>query len=352
MSIKKNNRRIKFADLNMFTRQLYTLQKAGLPMLMSLQAIRDQTESIVFRDVINSVAEKIEGGSSLSEALAMFPGIFNPVYVNMVHSGEVSGKLEHILERLATLGEHDEKIRLHIQSAMRYPLIVVVTLIMGFIFLILFVVPKFTSIFAKFETALPLPTQLLLLIYNTIVHFWWMVLIVIGLSSFFFFKFVQTQKGRFMRDKFLLRLPVFGPMIQKISLSRFCRIISTLLKSGVPILTILELVKGTTDNTVIAEAIEKIKVSVNDGKGMLAPMKASGLFPPVVTQMVSVGEETGKLDELLVHVADYYDSQVEYTINNLVAMIEPILIIFLGSTVLFLALGIFMPMWSLMKLFK
>jgi len=235
---------------------------------------------------------------------------------------------------------------------MRYPLIVVATLILGFIFLILFVVPKFTNMFAKFDTALPLPTQMLLLIYNTIVHFWWVVLIILGLCSFAFLKFVQTRKGRFIRDKILLRLPVFGPMIQKISLSRFCRITSTLLKSGVPILTILDLVKGTSENTVIAEAIENIKNSVNDGKGMLAPMKASGLFPPVVTQMVYVGEETGKLDELLVHVADYYDSQVEYTINNLVSLIEPILIIFLGSTVLFLALGIFMPMWSLMKLFK
>ncbi|HOY09048.1 MAG TPA: type II secretion system F family protein [Candidatus Omnitrophota bacterium] len=352
MGVKRNHQRVKFADLNMFTRQLYTLKKAGLPMLLSLQAIRDQTENLVFRDVIKNVAEKIEGGSSLSEALAMFPAVFNSIYVNMVRSGEVAGKLEHILERLATLGEHDEKIRLHIQSAMRYPLIVVVTLIMGFVFLILFVVPKFTNMFAKFDTALPLPTQMLLLIYNMIVHFWWMVLIVVGLLSFAFFKIVQTRQGRLMRDKALLRLPVFGSMLQKISLSRFCRITSTLLKSGVPILTILDLVKGTSGNTVIAEAIENIKNSVNDGKGMLAPMKASGLFPPVVTQMVSVGEETGKLDELLVHVADYYDSQVEYTINNLVSMIEPVLIIFLGSTVLFLALGIFMPMWSLMKLFK
>ncbi len=352
MGILKRAPRVKFAELNMFTRQLFTLQRAGLPMLMSLHAIRDQSESVMFRDVISRVAGKIEAGSSLSEALAMFPSVFNSIYVNMVHSGEVAGKLEHILERLATLGEHDEKVRLHIKSAMRYPLIVVATLIMGFVFLVLFVVPKFTNMFAKFDTALPLPTQLLLLIYNTIVHFWWVVLIILGLCFFAFLKFVQTRKGRFIRDKVLLRLPVFGPMIQKISLSRFCRITSTLLRSGVPILTILDLVKGTSENSVIAEAIENIKNSVNDGKGMLAPMKASGLFPPVVTQMVSVGEETGKLDELLVHVADYYDSQVEYTINNLVSMIEPILIIFLGSTVLFLALGIFMPMWSLMKLFK
>ena len=352
MGIKKDSRRVKFSDFNMFTRQLYTLQRAGLPMLMSLQAIRDQTESLILKDVIHKVAQKIESGASLSEALALFPGVFSSIYVNMVRSGEVSGKLEHILDRLATLGEHDEKIRLHINSAMRYPLIVVVTLIIGFISLILFVVPKFTNIFAKFDTALPLPTQLLLVIYNSIVHFWWLGIIVIGLLSFAFFHFVKTPRGRFLWDKFLLRMPVFGPMILKISLSRFCRITSTLLKSGVPILTILELVKGTSENTVIAGAIEKIKVSVNDGKGMLAPMKASGLFPPVVTQMVYVGEETGKLDELLVHVADYYDSQVEYTINNLVAMIEPVLIIFLGSTVLFLALGIFMPMWSLMKLFK
>ena len=352
MGIKQDTRRVRFSDFNMFTRQLYTLQRAGLPMLMSLQAIQDQTESAVLKEVIRTVAQKIEGGASLSESLAQFPAVFSPIYVNMVRSGEVSGKLEHILERLATLGEHDEKIRLHIKSAMRYPLIVVITLIVGFISLILFVVPKFTSIFAKFGKALPLPTQMLLLIYNSIVHFWWLVLILGGLALFAFFHFVKTPRGRFLWDKFLLKVPVFGPMLQKISLSRFCRIMSTLLKSGVPILTILELVKGTSENSVIAAAIENIKVSVNDGKGMLAPMKASGLFPPVVTQMVYVGEETGKLDELLVHVADYYDSQVEYTINNLVAMIEPVLIIFLGSTVLFLALGIFMPMWSLMKLFK
>ncbi len=352
MAAKKDTRRVKFSDLNMFTRQLYTLQRAGLPMLMSLHAIRDQTGNEVLKDVVDQVAQRIESGSSLSEALSSYPRIFSSIYVNMVRSGEVSGKLDQILDRLATLGEHDEKIRMHIKSAMRYPLIVVVTLIVGFVSLVLFVVPKFTNIFSKFDTALPLPTQLLLLIYNSIVHYWWLVIILVGLASFAFFHYVRTPHGKYVCDRIFLRVPIFGSMIQKISLSRFCRITSTLLKSGVPILTILDLVKGTSDNAVIAQAIERIRISVNDGKGMLDPMKASGLFPPVVTQMVSVGEETGKLDELLIHVADYYDAQVEYTINNLVSLIEPVLIVFLGSTVLFLALGIFMPMWSLMKLFK
>ena len=350
--VRKSRHRVKFSDLNMFTRQLYTLQKAGLPMLGSLYAIRDQSGNATMEEVVDQIAKRIESGSKLSEAMENYPLVFSPVYISMVRSGEISGRLSEILDRLASLGEHDEKVQMHIKSAMRYPIIVVVSLIVGFISLILFVVPKFTDLFGRYDAALPLPTQALVLIYTMITTYWWLALILIGVAFFGTLKFVSTPFGRMTADKVILRVPVFGPLLLKISLSRFCRITSTLLTSGVPILQILDLVKDVVGNVYISSAVVNIRQSVNDGKGMLAPMRASGLFPPVVTQMVAVGEETGKLDELLTHVSDYYDSQIDYTINNLVSLIEPILILFLGGTVLFIALGIFMPMWGLMKVFK
>ena len=199
--------------------------------------------------------------------------------------------------------------------------------------------PRFVDLFARFETRLPLPTQMLLAIYYAIVHFWWAILLALIVVGFVAGRFVATPYGRYQRDRVLLRIPVFGALFLKISLSRFCRVTATLLKSGIPILQILDLSRAGAGNVVIARAIERIRNSVNDGKGMLEPMKASRLFPPVVTQMVAVGEETGKLDELLSHVADYYDSQVEYAISNLVSLIEPILIIFLGGAVLFMPWG-------------
>ncbi len=345
-------RRVKFSELNMFTRLLFTLQKAGLPMLASLRAIQEQTSNRHFKEIIGEIATNIEGGTTLSSVLEKYPHVFNNLYTNMVKSGESSGRLPEVLERLTVLGEHEEAMRLRIKAAMRYPTIVVVAIVIAFTVLITFVVPRYESMFSKFETDLPLPTQILLGLNYAVTKFWWVSLIVIGLLIVLIRKFLKTTKGAYWWSRLQLKLPVFGSLLLKLSMSRFCRITGTLLRSGVPILQILDLVSQSMGNAVISRTIKDIKESVNDGKGMSDPMKMSGVFPPVVIQMVAAGEETGKLDELLTHVSDYYDSQIDYTINNLVSLIEPLLILVLGCAVLMMALGIFMPMWNLMDLFQ
>ncbi|MBL7210449.1 MAG: type II secretion system F family protein [Candidatus Omnitrophica bacterium] len=345
-------RKISFSDLNMFTRQLATLQKAGLPILSSLKALREQAVNKAFREIIGQILRDIEGGSSLSSALSRHPKVFNALYVNMVNSGETGGMLDQVLERLADLGEHDEKIRLRIKTATRYPVIVVVAMIIGFLVLITVVVPRFSKIYGQFTTALPLPTQILLWIQYAVSKFWWLLLLIIVALILSFNKFINTKQGRFLWDSFKLKVPVFGPLVLKLSMSRFSRLTGTLMHSGVPILKILELSAGGAGNVIISRVIDNIRASVNEGKGMTEPMKVSGIFPPVVVQMVSAGEETGKVDELLLHVSDYYDAQAEYTISNLTSLIEPILILVLGSGVLFMAMGIFLPMWNVMNLFK
>ncbi|MFA5089078.1 MAG: type II secretion system F family protein [Candidatus Omnitrophota bacterium] len=344
--------RIGFSDVNMFTRQLYTLQKAGVPLLGSLTALTEQTTNRNFKKVIQQVARDIETGSSFAVALERHPRVFNPLYINMIKSGEVSGRLAEVLERLASLGEHEEIIGLRIQAAFRYPLFVVISIVFGFLILTTFVMPRFAKVYSHFATALPLPTQILLGIHDVMIRFWWLLILGMILLAFLFQKFIQTKRGRFWWDAFKLKIPVLGPLLNKLIMSRFSRITGTLMCSGVPILQILELASDSVGNVVIARTIDNIKISVNEGRGMLEPMKLSGIFPPAVTQMVAVGEETGKIDELLIFVSEYYDAQIDHTINNLVSLVEPILIFILANVVLFMALGIFLPMWNLINLFK
>lgn len=344
--------KVKFSDLNMFTRQLATLQKAGLPILLSLSALREQAQNKVFKEVIAQITRDIESGSNLSGALERYPRIFNSLYINMVASGEASGRLDQVLERLATLREHDQSIRLRIKSSTRYPIIVVIAMIVGFVVLTTLVVPRYAKIYERYTAALPLPTQILLGINYAVTKLWWL-LIILGTTFYLFFKqYINTKIGRVSWDSLKLKVPVFGPLVLNLSISRFTRITGTLMRSGIPILKILDIAAGSTGNEIVSKAIINIRNNVMEGKGMSEPMKISGLFPPIVTQMVSVGEETGKLDELLIHVANYYDEQVDYTINNLTSLIEPILIFVLGLVVLFMALGIFLPMWNLMNIFK
>jgi len=345
-------RGVKFAELNIFTRQLFTLQKAGLPLLSGLDAIREQTPNETLKEIVECIRRDVEGGLSLSAALEKHPKVFNALYVNMVKAGEISGRLPEILERLANLGEHEEKIKMRIKTAVRYPMIVIGGIVLAFFVLISLVVPRYKELYSRFGSDLPLPTKMLIGIHGAVTEFWWLTIIVVGVLAFVFVRAINTKAGRLAWDSLKLKLPVFGPLLQKIILSRFCRLTGVLIRSGVPILQIIDLGVESAQNMVVAKTLGDIKQSVNEGNGMLEPMKASGLFPPVVTQMVSVGEETGKLDDLLLHVSDYYDSNIDYTIENLVALIEPILILILGVFVTFMALGVFLPMWNLMNLFK
>jgi len=244
------------------------------------------------------------------------------------------------------------KTRMKIKAATRYPMIALGVLCLGFLIIITFVIPRFATLYDKFNSPLPLPTRILININIVIKDFWYLVILVLGGLTVSFKWFIKSKIGRRLWDKFKLNVPIFGPLVSMLEMSRFTRVTAILIKSGVPILQILDLVAVSLKNSIIAQEIQKIKESVRQGQRMSEPMKISGLFPPVVIQMVAIGEQSGRVDELLFNAADYYDREIGYIINNLTTYIEPILIFILASMVLIMALGIFMPMWNLIKVIK
>ncbi|MFH1645584.1 MAG: type II secretion system F family protein [Candidatus Omnitrophota bacterium] len=342
---------VSISEVSMFTRQFASLQKAGLPVLASLDALKDQIENVVLRKIIGQVSKDIESGMALSTALEKHPKAFNEIYVSMLRAAEVSGALDETLERLAIVGEKDAQIKRQIKTATRYPIIVVCSIIIGFLVLITVVVPRFANLYSQFQTALPLPTRLLIWVNLAVTKFGLYTAFLLVLTAFLFRKFVKTSRGRQWLDNLKLKIPVFGKLILELSMSRFARVTGILMRSGVPILKILELASASSGNIIISQALDNVQNNVSAGKGMAEPMKFSGLFPSAVTRMVAVGEETGKTDEMMMHVADYYEAQSNYKITNLTTLIEPILILVLGSVVLLMALGIFLPMWNMMRLF-
>ncbi len=350
--IRKFLNRVSQEELIVFTRQLSTLQRAGVAILVSLDSISEQVNNPYFKKIIEGITNDIESGKSFSDALSKFPSIFSNIYINMIRSGEAAGMLDDVLDKLANLLEYEQDIKMKVKQAIRYPMLVMITLSIAFPVLVLFVVPKFSALFARFNTELPLPTRILIGLHFLLSHYWYLIILAIAILVIAFRKFIHTPSGRYAWDSVKLKAPVFGQLLSKITLSRFSRMTSLLSSSGIPILNTLEIVKGSVGNMVIADSINNIIEGIGQGKGIAEPMKLSGLFPGIVVQMVKIGEETGRMNELLLNVADYYDSQVDYTVKNLTVLIEPILIFVLGIMVLIMALGIFMPMWNLISVFK
>lgn len=344
--------RAKFEDVVLFNRQMFTLLKAGLPLLSGLEAVGEQTNSTVLKAAISTMKIDVEGGLSFSEALAKHPKIFSSVYISMVKAGESSGLLDDIMERLAGMGEYEIEAMSKIKSAVRYPIIAAIFLISAFIGLVVGIVPSFEKIFNQFNVELPLPTRLLIGAKVVICDYWHIAIAVAIGAIVLFIRFINTPFGRDKWDLFKLKVPVFGPLFLKMSMSRFAKTTAVLISTGVPMLQTLDLVADTVENSIIAKGVRNIKEGVNAGKGLAEPMKISRLFTPMVIQMVAIGEETGKLDELLVKVSEHYDQQTDYTIKNLTALIEPLLIFALGMVVLFVALGMFLPLWNLISIFR
>jgi len=345
-------RRFKQSDVNAFTRELYTLTRAGLTILASLEVIGEQDRNPVLKKIVEGLIQSIRGGASISDSLQRYPKIFSVLYVNMIRAGEVSGRLEQILERLIFLGEAEEKLQMRVKSALRYPSIVLIALVLAFLFLTNFIIPRFAVLFTQSGVTLPLPTRILLGIHDVMAHYGLIVFGIVITLGVFLFKFLKTPAGKLLKDRTMLKIPVLGPLVLKAEMSRFARIMALLIQSGIPALRGLEIAAGSADNEVVSGAINKIRVSVTEGTSMTEPMKTSGIFPPSVVRMVRVGEETGKIDELLLRVSDYYDMQVDYTVTNLMVLIEPMLIVVLGGMVFVLALGMFLPMWNMIKVFQ
>ena len=348
----KKTGRVKLDEINFFTRQLYSLQKAGLPLLAGLEAISLQTKNQYFKFVIQEITREISGGLSLSAALEKHKGVFGDVYISMVRAAESGGMMVEVLERLTELIEQEMDTRARINAAVRYPMIAFFVLCVGFFIVVTFVIPRFAAVYSKFDAALPLPTRILIGVNLVISKYWLLFILVTGAAVFGLIHFIRTKRGRYLWDNFKLKIYIIGPLLNMLIMSRFARVTAILMKSGVPILEILGLSASTAGNVIVAKAIEHIKQSVSQGKGMSEPMKISTLFPPVVIQMVAIGEQTGKVDSLLLGVADYYDRETAYMIKNLTTYIEPMLILILAVMVLVMALGIFMPMWNLIRVFK
>jgi type IV pilus assembly protein PilC len=339
--------RIKLKEVAVFSRQFATMINAGLTLLRSLSILADQTSNKELARIIGEVRRDVERGSSLSVALAKHPKAFSRLYVAMVRSGETGGSLDTVLLRLATTIEKQVELRRKVKSAMTYPIVVGIIVVLILMAMLIFVVPMFKGMYADLNAKLPLPTLILLTMSNIIKKFFPLVLVAAGFGVWSLKRYVATPGGRRRLDAFKLKAPVFGQLAHKTALARFSRSLAALVRAGVPILDALEIVAETAGNTIVAEAVADTQAAVKSGESLARPLEAHPVFPPMVVQMIAVGEETGALDELLEKIADFYDSEVEATVDALTSLIEPLLIVVMGISVGGMVIALYMPMFSI-----
>lgn len=344
--------RVKQKDVAVFSRQFATMINSGLPLLRAMTILAEQTENPTLADIANQVRIDIEKGSSLSAALAKHPKAFNRLYVSMVKAGELGGVLDSVLLRLADTIEKQVELRRKIKSAMTYPAVVAVLVVVIVSAMLLFVIPMFEGIYKELGGSLPLPTQVLINISKVVRKIWYLF-VVAGVGGVFAFRrWIGTEKGRQTWDAMKLRAPVFGPLVRKTALARFARTFSALVRSGVPILESLDIVADTSGNHVVALGVKDTQAGVKGGEAIARRLENHPVFPPMVVQMMAVGEETGALDEMLDKIADFYDQEVEATVDALTSLIEPLLIVVMGAAVGGMVIALYMPMFNIIKLIK
>jgi len=337
--------RVKPKVLTTFTRQLATLVDAGLPLLRGLRVLEKQERNRTLKDILGELGLAIEGGSTFSEALAQHPKIFNRLFVNMVKAGELGGVLEVVLKRLAEFSEKAQKIKGKVKAAMFYPCAVLIVAIGILTLLMVFVIPRFRDVFAGMDMKLPWFTTFVLGISEVVKdHILQTMGVVAAVVVVFLVIINKTKLGRLIWDKFKLKVPVLGPVVSKVSIGRFTRTLGTLVSSGVPILQALTIVKETSGNVIIANAINSVHESVKEGETITAPLEGSGVFPPMVVSMVDVGEQTGALPEMLLRIADNYDEEVDNAVAAMTSLLEPIMIIFLAVIVGSIVIAMFLPL--------
>jgi len=340
-------KKVRRKDLLIFTQELHTLVRAGFPLDRSLAVLGQLAESPAMSEVIQDVLKEVKGGKSFSEALAKHPGVFPKVYISMVKAGEASGVLEDILTRLSSYLETSENLRSYIISAMVYPVLLSVVGLASVIVLTLFVVPKFTAIFQDMGVPLPLPMAFLKGVSTFLTYYWWAAIIAIGLAVIYFKRFRESSEGRLKWDRWMLRVPLVGAVLRKIEVARFSRSLGTLLHGGVPLLQSMTIVREIIANQSIAITIEPIRNGIKKGEGITQPMKQSGVFPPLAMHLIEVGEESGKLDAMLVQVADVYDVEVRNSIKNLISFFEPALILVMGVIIGTIVVSMLMAIFSI-----
>ena len=346
----KLGKKIKLGELVLFSRQLATMIDSGIPLVQGLEILTEQVEHKDFKQIIGEVKKDVSTGSGFYEALAKHPRAFSPLFVNMVKAGESSGTLADIMDRLATYLEKTDSLRRKVKAAMTYPIVVSIMAILITLVMMIKVIPVFKSMFSDFGGKLPLPTLMLISVSDFLIHFFfvWTGLIVIGVIALV--KFIKTEPGRVMFDRFKLNMPIFGTIIRKVAVSKFSRTLATLVKSGVPILSALEIVAKTAGNTIIEKAVLKVRGSIREGESLTEPLMHSKVFPPLVVRMISVGEQTGELEKMLTKIADFYDDQVDAAVSGITSLIEPLIIAFLGIVIGTIVICMFMPIFKLASL--
>lgn len=334
-------------DLVVFTRQFATMIDAGLPLVQCLDILSRQQPNRTFKKILSQVKESVESGSTFADALKKHPKAFDELYVNLVAAGEVGGILDTILNRLAAYIEKALKLKKQVKSAMTYPATIIGIAVVVIAVILIFVIPAFEKMFKDFGGALPMPTQVVINLSNFIQHY--ILVIIGGIVAFIFIvkRIYATPKGRDKMDAWALKLPIFGILIRKVAVAKFTRTLGTMISSGVPILDGLEIVAKTAGNKVVEKAIYKVRQSISEGKTIAEPLEKSGVFPAMVCQMIAVGEQSGAIDTMLNKIADFYDDEVDDAVANLTAMMEPLLMLFLGTTVGGLVIAMYLPIFKI-----
>lgn len=343
---------IRLEDKILFCRQVSTMLDAGVPILQALRIMRNQTSNKNIRVILVDVADRVEEGASLSEAFSHYPRFGGTLFYNIVKVGEETGTLDSSFEYLALLYENEKEVSERVKAATRYPKIVITAMFAAVFFLMSFVVPKFVELFRNARVELPLPTKILIIMSDFVVNYFW--LIIFGVAALFitYQLLMRYDSYRLIRDKIWLKVPIFGVLSLKIFLSRFCRVFAVLLKSGVDVIRTLELSSSSLENLVLFNDLDRVTAEVRQGSEMHDALAKHNVFPEMVVQMMAIGEQSGQVDSMMDKVADYYERETNYTIKNLSTMLEPILLFFMGIMVGFLALAIYMPMWSMMDVLK
>ncbi len=339
--------RVTTKDLVVFTRQFATMIDAGLPLVQCLDILGRQMDKQVFKKILGEVKESVEAGQTFADSLRKHPKVFNELFVSLVAAGEVGGILDVILNRLAAYLEKAQKLKKKVKSAMTYPATVVGIAVIVIAVILIYVIPSFEKMFADFGGALPVPTQIVINLSRFVQDYIIAIILTFAILVFAFKRFYRTPKGREVIDRSILKAPVFGILIRKVAVAKFTRTLGTMISSGVPILDGLEIVAKTAGNRTIEKAIYQVKQSISEGKTIAEPLEKAGVFPPMVCQMISVGEQSGSIDTMLNKVADFYDDEVDDAVANLTAMMEPMLMLFLGTTVGGLVIAMYLPIFKI-----
>jgi len=340
-------KKISLDELIVFCRQMYALTKAGIPLIRTMRGLADTTRSPELGEVLDDVTTRLEGGATMAAAMQAHPKVFSDLFIAMIHVGENTGQLDDAFKRLSDILELERDTKRRLSQAMRYPTFVLIALFGALMVVNFFVIPKFSAVFSKLGADLPFLTQVLVATSNFLLAYWYVMLAFIVIGVTLLKQWKATTQGRVTWDRYKLKMPIIGPLLELITLARFARNFASMLAAGMPVTNALTVVADATDNAWIAKHIKEMRYGIERGESLLRTARQSDMFTPLILQMIAVGEETGSVDDMLVSVADFYDEDVDYGLKRLAESIEPILIVAMGVLVLILALGVFLPIWDL-----